>query len=333
MPGSKTNNTTQLIDRFGRVHSYLRLSITDKCNFACSYCRPDLKMCEVKKTSMSIKEITEMASAFVDAGIKKIRLTGGEPSVHNDFEEIISELGKLPVELAITTNGYLLDKHFNTLKASGVKKLNISLDTLKSDRFKSITKRNAFERVYANLALAIKLGFEVKLNAVIMRGTNEDEILDFARLCLKYPLTVRFIEFMPFRDNNWNFGKTFSRNEMFDILSAEFSFIQEERKPGNTSDYFQIKNAPGKIGMISTLSHPFCSDCNRIRVLSDGSLKNCLFENQEYDLLTPFREGKSFTDIIHTALGQKHAQHGGNKPIGSDSTDYLDNRNMYSIGG
>ena len=285
MPGSKIeNNNNRLIDRFGRVHNYLRLSITDQCNFACTYCKPDNKLCQASNGIMSSEEIIELAKAFTNNGINKIRLTGGEPLVRNDLEEIIQKLGKLSAELAITTNGYMLDRYFNTLKSAGVKKLNISLDTLKRERFNAITQRNAFDRVFANLVLAIKLGFEVKLNAVIMRGTNEDEILDFTRLTQKYPLTVRFIEFMPFKDNNWNFGKTFSQNEMIESLSQDISLIPEERIHGQTAEYYRIPDAPGKIGVISTLSHPFCDSCNRVRLTAEGRLLLCLGQEHSVDL-------------------------------------------------
>lgn len=334
MSGKKIKSrNNRLIDRFGRVHNYLRLSVTDRCNFACTYCKPDNKQCQTTNPLMTTSEIIELVKTFTEFGINKVRLTGGEPLVRKDIGEIIQELGKLSCELAITTNGYFLERYFHDLKAAGVKKINISLDTLQSERYISITKRNAFDRVYSNLVLAIKLGFEVKLNAVIMRGTNEDEIIDFALLTKKYPLTVRFIEFMPFRDNDWNFGKAFSQNEILETLSTKLSFNPEERIPGQTSEYFRLPDAPGKIGIISTLSHPFCDSCNRIRIMADGRLKNCLFGKKEYDLITPFREGENLLDIVHESLAQKHALHGGNKPFCSHGSDYLDNRNMYSIGG
>ena len=325
-------NKPNLTDRFGRIHNYLRLSITSDCNFACSYCRLDDKKCDVSGNLMSADEIVDIASAFSELGIEKIRLTGGEPLLHKQIDYIIHYLTKLPVELAVTTNGFLLDKHFSTLKKNGVQKLNISLDTLKKERFKHITQRNAFERVFANLILAIKLGFEVKVNAVIMRGTNEDELKDFALLTTKYPIAVRFIEFMPFRDNNWNFGKTFSQNNIIETLTHSFS-LQKINSDSSTAEYFRIEGAKGKIGTISTLSHPFCDDCNRIRVTADGKIKNCLFGSNEIDLIRPHNEKKNIRDIIIQALDKKPLRHGGNSPMKktSDSEDGM--RSMFSIGG
>ncbi|HBH48216.1 MAG TPA: GTP 3',8-cyclase MoaA [Bacteroidales bacterium] len=333
MFGKKTNMNNGLVDRFGRVHDYLRLSITNHCNFACTYCKPDDKNCEKSGSLLLAEELIELSKAFVQAGIKKIRLTGGEPLLHKDFERIIEEISRLPVELAVTTNGYFLDKYFNTLKRNGVQKLNISLDSLKRERFKTITQRNAFDRVLANLILAIKLGFEVKLNAVIMKGVNEDEIIDFARITNNYNLTVRFIEFMPFKTNNWNLGKTFSRSNILETLQKTFHLISMDPVAGQTAEYYKIPDAKGKIGLISTLSHPFCDECNRIRVMADGKMKNCLFGNKEYDLITPYRQGKNLFDVIHESLASKNAMHGGNHPMHKNSNAPNQNRDMFSIGG
>lgn len=333
MNGNKIIKQDQLIDRFGRIHNYLRLSITDACNFACTYCMPDNKQSELSGGKMSAAEIIEIAKAFKSFGINKIRLTGGEPTVHKDFDLIIRELGKLQLDLALTTNGYLLDQHFNNLHKSGFRKINISLDTLQSNKFKSITQRNAFDRVFTNLVLATKIGFEVKVNAVIMRNTNDDELLEFAKLSEKYPLTVRFIEFMPFKDNSWNFGKSFSENDMLQKLSSVYSLTKEDSRQGETASYYRINKSQGRIGMISSISKPFCRNCNRIRVMADGKMKNCLFGKGEFDLIGAYRQGADLKQVIQHALVQKEEYHGGNKTIANSTPDVNENRNMYSIGG
>ncbi len=334
MTGSETENKNKmLIDSFGRVHDYLRLSITNDCNFSCSYCKPENKTCEKNTGLMSADEIVQLAKIFIRMGIKKIRFTGGEPLVYPQFEFLIKALKDCGAELALTTNGYLLDRYFSTLQASGLKKINISLDSLKPERFNNITGRNAFDRVYANLLLAIKLRFDVKVNAVIMRGVNDDELIDFARLAIKYPIAVRFIEFMPFKDNNWNFGKTLNQNSMLQVLLSEFSLQQEETPVGQTSVYYKADGAMGKIGMIGTLSHPFCENCNRIRVMADGKIKNCLFGADEYDLIGPYRQGQDLETTIRKALCQKEAVHGGQLLFGDQADSKLTNRNMFAIGG
>lgn len=334
MAGSETGiKKKELIDSFGRAHSYLRLSITDDCNFSCSYCKPENKTCENKRGLMLPEEIIQLAKEFILLGIKKIRFTGGEPLVYPQFEYLIKALKDCGAELALTTNGYLLDRHFSTLQAAGVKKINISLDSLKPDRFKSITGRNAFERVYANLLLAIKLRFDVKVNAVIIRGVNDDELIDFARLAMKYPIAVRFIEFMPFRDNNWSFGKTLTQEKILKVLLSEFTLQEEETPVGQTSVYYKVEGAKGKIGLIGTLSHPFCENCNRIRIMADGKIKNCLFGTEEYDLIGPYRQGQDLQTIIHKALCQKELEHGGQHLMAYQANSKKDNRNMFAIGG
>lgn len=322
-----------LIDRFGRHHNYLRLSITDACNFACSYCMPNNKQCELSGDIMSAKEIISLADAFTNFGVDKIRLTGGEPTVRSDFEDILNGLGELNVKLALTTNGYLLDRHFNTLRKNDVSQINISLDTLNKDKFKSITKRNAFDKVYSNLILASKTGFEVKLNAVIMRGVNNNELYEFAKLTQHNPITVRFIEFMPFKDNNWNFGKTFSEDDIIRQLSERYKLTPVDFTSNETANYYRINEGIGKIGIISSISKPFCNNCNRIRVMADGKMKNCLFGNKEFDLIEAHRKGNDLKQAIQQALAQKDLYHGGNSSINQSSPVIGDKRNMHSIGG
>lgn len=332
MSGSSTENNIYLTDRFGRMHSYLRMSLTDNCNFRCSYCMPQNTHCLPSSNQLTSQEIEKLAKTFHELGINKIRLTGGEPLIRKDFGEIIAALGNLPVTLGLTTNGLLLDNYIEDLKAAKFTKINISLDSLKPERFKHITNRNAFETVFKNIIKAIDAGFEVKINAVVMKGFNDDEIEDFALLTKSHPISIRFIEFMPFKDNNWNFGKTYRKQEIIQQLEDSFELFHLDSKNNDTAQLFQIKDAIGSIGIIGTVSHPFCDNCNRIRITSDGKLKSCLFSHSEYDLLKPLRDGKDILNEIKEAIQRKPLQHGGKKAF-TNPADFQDNRNMHSIGG
>lgn len=333
MYGRPTENSKYLTDRFGRVHSYLRMSLTDSCNFSCTYCMPENIKCLPAQNQMSAAEIRNLAEIFYKIGIDKIRLTGGEPLIRKDFREIISALGNLPVTLGLTTNGLLLDKYLDDLKKANFTKINISLDSLKPDKFKAITKRDSFQKVFQNIFKTIDAGFEVKINAVVMKGFNDDEIEDFALLTKKYPVSMRFIEFMPFKDNNWNFGKTFRQQEIIQKLKDSFELNHLENKFNETAQLFQIAGAQGKIGIIGTVSQPFCDSCNRIRITSDGKLKSCLFGHSEYDVLRPLREGKDVLNEIKDAIQKKPHQHGGKKSFTENPNEFQENRNMTSIGG
>lgn len=331
MCGNRTNKDTLLKDNFGRIHNYLRISITDACNFTCTYCMPNKKQCP-PTTQMTALNISNIAGQFVCLGVNKIRLTGGEPLLRKDLTEILNSLSALPVELALTTNGRLLDLYFPLLKSSKLRKINISLDSLRSEIFKNITGRNDFDRVYSNILEAIKLGFNVKLNAVIIKGVNDSEINDFAQLSIDYPISVRFIEFMPFRDNNWSFESIIRTQEIVDLLKQTFPLDKISNSFPETADNYRIKGAKGNIGFISTVSNPFCNSCNRIRITSDGKLKTCLLGTNEIDLLSLIRTDKDIKPIIQQAIATKLLVHDGNNPFSNNPSDGH-NRTMYSIGG
>lgn len=333
MFGKAIKNSTYLTDRFGRMHSYLRLSITESCNFRCSYCMPNNNHCQIPDEQMSADEIAQIAEVFHNLGVDKIRLTGGEPLARKDFRDIITALGKMPVSLALTTNGLLLDKYLSDLKDANFTKLNISLDSLKPERFKSVTGKDAFHKVYDNIIKSVNAGFKVKLNAVVMKDFNDDEIEDFARLTIDLPITMRFIEFMPFKDNNWSFGRIVKHNEIIQKLEDTFSLKPAETSFSSTAQIYQIDGARGKIGVIGTVSKPFCDSCNRIRVTSDGKLKSCLFGHKEHNLLSPLRKNEDLLASIHDALMKKPHQHGGKQSFSEQPNDFQNNRNMHSIGG
>lgn len=334
MPGKKTNNIHRLVDRFGREHTYLRMSVTDQCNFSCSYCNPLNQKCNANTSLLSHQEIGHITREFVKLGIKKIRLTGGEPLVRKDFNLIAEAIGTLNVEKAITTNGMLLNRYFSILKSNGFKTINISLDTLNSLKFKEITGSASFDRVFTNIMAAIKRGFRVKLNTVIMKGVNETEIVDFAQLTLKFPIDVRFIEFMPFADNNWNTEKLFAHKQILNILQSNFLLHKLTHDNINgPAHHYQIKNAKSKLGLISSVTNPFCNSCNRIRVTSDGKIKSCLFGVNEIDLKEAINNGLDISQLVLFSLSKKSLQHGGSKNLSSNSGYHINTRNMYAIGG
>lgn len=328
-----------LQDTHGRSHTYLRISLTERCNLRCSYCMP-VEGVKLTPTAhlMTAKEIGHLAKEFVDLGVTKIRLTGGEPLVRKDFNSILEQLAKLPVELTLTTNAVSVERHLDHLKACGVSQLNVSLDTLNAEKFKKITFRDYFDKVYQNILLLLEEGFTVKLNAVLMKGINDEEIIDFVNLTKDLPLQVRFIEFMPFDGNRWNTQKLVSYQEIMGKLTHHFGSEQMERlqdAPHDTAKHYTIKNHQGQFAVISTVTNPFCEGCNRLRLTANGFLKNCLFSNQETDLLSPMREGVDIKLLIEKTVRQKKAVRAGmaSQAAFEDPEAHRQNRSMITIGG
>jgi GTP 3',8-cyclase len=326
-----------ITDTFGRKHTYLRISLTDKCNLRCTYCMPQEDMQFMpSKWLMQADEVRELAGIFVDMGVSKIRLTGGEPLVRKDVAKIIRDLGALPASLTLTTNAVLIDQLIPDLKLAGVQSLNVSLDTLREDRFQSITKRDHFEKTLINIRLLLREGFVVKLNMVVMKGTNEDEVKDFVRLTVDEPnLHVRFIEFMPFNGNQWDFSKIVSYADLLSDIQTEFKYTTLPGELHDTANRFQVDGGAGTFGIIGTVTHPFCAGCNRIRLTADGKLKNCLFDTTEVDLLTPLRQGADVRDLIYSHFYKKHFAHGGHVDFQAKQAknEYEQNRRMIAIGG
>lgn len=326
----------QITDIFGRKHDYLRISLTDRCNLRCTYCMPEEGITlRPKKEFMTSEEVIQIASTFVELGVKKIRLTGGEPLIKKDFNNIINQLSKLGVEIFITTNGILLHKYFQTLLKAGVKKINISLDTLNKHQFSLITRRDHFDLVYQNIDKAIDLFDEVKLNVVLIKGKNDNEILDFIKLTQQKKVNIRFIEYMPFDGNKWRKDLTVTQQEIDNLLSSEYgqACFKLKDEPNSTSKNFKIDNYIGTFGFINTITNPFCDSCNRIRLTADGKLKNCLFSTNEMNLLSPLREGKDIKLLILKNINAKFKNHGGINSFEKDSHIYNKNRTMIAIGG
>ncbi len=334
-----TSNKVILTDTFGRNHNYLRISLIEKCNLRCTYCMPaDGIALSPKASLMTAEEIFAIAQIFVNNGVDKIRLTGGEPLLRKDFPEIVTQLSQLNTEISITTNGILIDKHIGVLKQYDIKKINLSLDTLVPAKFQTITLRNQFEKVLDNLHLLLNHDFKIKVNVVLIKGFNDDEIIDFIKLTQFLPVSIRFIEFMPFAGNDWDRSKMLSQQEILEQLPLHFpaSVIEKLVDEKNfTAREFKIKNYLGSFGIISSITNPFCDGCNRIRLTANGRIKNCLFSNSETDLLTPFRNGEPLEDVIAFAIQNKMKVRAGMETIDAVNNPVLnqDNRSMIAIGG
>lgn len=326
----------ELKDKFGRIHDYLRISLIDKCNLRCTYCMPENIRFLPAKHLMSKDEILQLASIFVrDFGINKIRLTGGEPLLRKDAAEIFRGLHQLDVKLAITTNALLLHEFFDLFEEIGLRSLNISLDSLNAQKFAEMTRRDQFDRVMANIQAALKRGFRIKLNAVVIEGQNHKEVADFVSLTKEDNIHVRFIEFMPFSGNGWKHNKVYALEEILADVAHLGKLNKLEDGIHSTSRAYQIEGWRGSFAIISTVSRPFCEGCNRIRLTAEGKLRNCLFARNESDLLTPLREGKNVKDLIISEILAKNERLGGLPDFQNevDLKQNLSGRAMVKIGG
>ncbi|KAB1261654.1 Molybdenum cofactor biosynthesis protein 1, partial [Camelus dromedarius] len=322
-----------LTDSFGRRHIYLRISLTEKCNLRCQYCMPEEGVPLTPKADLlTTEEILTLARLFVKEGVDKIRLTGGEPLIRPDVVNIVartSSLIPLPVvspaqlrqleglrTIGITTNGINLARLLPQLQKAGLSAINISLDTLVPAKFEFIVRRKGFHKVMEGIHKAIELGYSpVKVNCVVMRGLNEDELLDFVALTKGLPLDVRFIEYMPFDGNKWNFKKMVSYKEMLDTLRQRWPELEKlPEEESSTAKAFKIPGFQGQVSFITSMSEHFCGTCNRLRITADGNLKVCLFGNSEVSLRDHLRAGASeeeLLSIIGAAVGRKKRQHAG----------------------
>ncbi|OOG78239.1 GTP 3',8-cyclase MoaA [Algoriphagus sp. A40] len=325
-----------LQDTFGRIHDYLRISLTDNCNFRCSYCMPVEEMEWMPQSKlMSKDEILKLAEIFVSLGVNKIRLTGGEPLVRKEFPEILAGIAKMGVESTLTTNGVLIHKHIQALKDAGVRSVNVSLDTLNREKFQKLTRRDQFEQVWDNILLLLQEGFRVKVNAVALHGMIEEEICDFVKVTEKLPLHIRFIEFMPFSGNHWSSKQVVTAKQMLDLVQTQFPIEKLEDKKHDTAKKYQVPGFEGTFAFITTMSEHFCGDCNRMRLTADGKIKNCLFGKEELDLLAALRSGLEVIPLIKMSILRKHQALGGqfSQDYKKADPDKIDNRSMITIGG
>lgn len=323
-------------DNYNRVHDYLRISLTDNCNLRCFYCMPEEDYHFTPNAQlMQADEIEAIAKTFVEEGVTKIRLTGGEPLVRKDFASILNRLAKLGIQLTMTTNATRLHEFVQEIKNANIRSLNISLDTLQRDRFILMTKRDQHEQVMRNIQLILDNGIGVKVNVVVMKGINDSEILDFIEWTKNCPLHVRFIEFMPFDRNQWDRKKVITLHEVLDKVKTSYAFKSIERVAHETAKNYQVIGHKGTFAVISTMTAPFCGDCNRMRLTADGKMKNCLFSTSETDLLSAYRNGEDIKTLIHQNISTKKQALGGQFTTDLEKIEVNDlhNRTMISIGG
>ena len=325
-----------ILDSFGRNHNYLRISLTDNCNLRCFYCMPEEEY-EFTPASklMQADEIEAISKIFVAQGVNKIRLTGGEPLVRKDAGKIILSLSKLPVKLTLTTNGTRIHEFIELLKEANIQSLNISLDTLQSDRFMLLTRRDQFKLVYDNIQLLIRNNFQVKVNVVVMKGMNDGEINDFIEWTRDTPIQIRFIEFMPFSGNRWTSNKVFTWQEILEVVQTKYPIVRLEDEINDTAKKYTVPGHVGSFAVISTMTSPFCSGCNRMRLTADGKMKNCLFSKEETDLLTAFRKGEDILPLIQKSIASKAKELGGQFTADFEQVhaEEIQNRSMITIGG
>lgn len=325
----------RLIDNFGRRHNYLRISVTDRCNLRCVYCMPHEGIAWKKKDLLlTFEEIIRITRVFARMGVDKIRLTGGEPLVRRNLEFLIEQLALIDgiKTLAMTTNATLLKPVAKQLKGLGLNALNISLDTLRKERFADITRRDDFDNVLNGIQASLDAGFpSLKLNVVVMYGVNDDEILDFVDFASDKKLNVRFIEYMPFKDNLWKTEKVVTFQQMQQQIEQKYKLYPLPTEPSAVAKDFGIEGHTGTVSFISSMSDSFCGTCNRLRLTADGSIKSCLFYPAETSLRDQLRKGitdDELEQIILQTLALKPEAHPPAEEIAA-----AENRAMIEIGG
>ncbi len=327
--------TEDLVDPFGRVIRDLRISVTDRCNFRCTYCMPAEGLEWLPRSEvLSFEEIHRVSRIFVERfGVEGIRLTGGEPTVRANLPRLISQLSGLGVDLAMTTNGATLRNNAGELRSAGLRRINISLDTLHADRFEQMTRRNELANVLAGIDAAVTAGFlPVKINTVIERGVNDDEIVDLARFGRERGVEVRFIEFMPLdASGHWANDQVVGQDEIVERISEVFPLEQMPARGAAPADRWRYLDGAGTVGVIPSVTKPFCGDCDRVRLTAEGQFRTCLFATDEFDLREIMRSGgddDALAERIIAAVGTKWAGHQINR------VEFIrPNRSMSQIGG
>ncbi len=312
-----------LLDAHGRRISDLRVSVTDRCNFRCQYCMPAEGMAWLDRDEiLSFEEIERLVSLFVSLGIEEVRLSGGEPLARRNFPALVEMLAGIDglQDLALTTNGYFLERDAEALVRAGIQRVNVSIDSLQRDRFFQITRRDTLPQVLRGLE-AIGRHPEVqpvKVNAIAMRDFTEDEVLRFCEFARSTDYQVRFIEFMPLdADRAWTPEAVLTGEEIRRLIEVHFQLDEVEREPAATARVYRFSDGQGEIGFINPVSEPFCADCNRIRLTSDGKLRTCLFSIHETDLRGPLRDGAADSDLekqIRDAVWRKELKHHVGEP-------------------
>jgi cyclic pyranopterin phosphate synthase len=312
-----------LVDGWGREIRSLRVSVTDKCNFRCRYCMPaeGLEWLE-RDELLTFEEIARLVRVLAAMGVDEVRLTGGEPLVRRDLPVLVRLVAETPGvhDLSLTTNGVLLDRLARPLVEAGLRRLNVSLDSLSHVRFAEITRRDALDRVLAGLEEAERFPElrPIKVNCVAMRGFTEEEVPALAELARRKPYVIRFIEFMPLdADESWRGDDVLTGAEIRALIEERWPLVEIPAKPSSTARRFRFADGAGEIGFVSPVSEPFCSSCDRIRLTADGQLRTCLFSRKEWDLKTPMRDGASDDDLaslLRFAVRHKELKHRINEP-------------------
>ena len=335
---NKTNSYGPLVDRLGRVHTDLRLSVTDRCNIRCFYCMPaENVVFRSREELLTFEEIERFVHVAASLGIKKLRLTGGEPLVRSDMSKLIGRLAAVPgiEDLAMTTNGLLLVEQAAELRAAGLDRLNVSLDTMSEATFERISRRTGLQKVLDGIFAARQAGFEkIRLNAVAIRGLSEDDLVPLAEFSRKHDFQLRFIEFMPLdTDGLWNDSEVLTGQVIREVLEDAFGPLVpiERDNPSQPAVDYRFVDGRGQIGFINPVSQPFCSDCNRLRLTAEGQVRNCLFSNEEWDARALLR-GEATDDelrrLVRDSVAAKKPAHG----IGEADFE-KPTRAMYQIGG
>ena len=294
---------SKLIDNYGRIAKKLRISVTDRCNMRCGYCMPKNNIRWFDSTEvLSFEEIIRLSSIFAILGVEKIRITGGEPLVRPMIENLIKSIAKIPhiKSIGLTTNGLLLSDTVEKLKSSGLNSVTISLDSFKEDRFKMMTGINGLDKVISSIQKAKDAGLDVKINTVVVRGWNDDEVVEFANFARKTGITVRFIEFMPLDGTGiWRSDLVFSKKEMIEKLESSIGEVSPvlEQEISAPAKLYSFSDGIGTVGFIPSVTEPFCNQCDRIRLTSDGRFLTCLFENPGHDIKSYLRTGASNEEL------------------------------------
>lgn len=326
----------KLVDNFGRFINYLRVSITDRCNLRCQYCMPPegIKY-KSHNDILRYEEILKIVDAGAGLGITKVRITGGEPLVRAGVVDFVKRLSLIKglEDISMTTNGVLLPDYAEDLKKAGLDRVNISLDTLKSEKYKFITRRNEYEQAINGIHSAIKTGLDpVKINVVVMKGINDNEIKDFVNLTLKYPVHVRFIEFMPMgQSKDFQKNRYISLTEIREKLNLEYNLIPTSIKSNGPAKYFKLKSGLGTIGFITPISHSFCTGCNRIRLTADGKLRPCLESDLEIDIKDKDGRIGNHNEIINKFLKALQLKPGSHHFLDNKTGNVI--KSMFQIGG
>jgi GTP 3',8-cyclase len=327
-----------LIDRFGRVHTNLRVSVTDRCNIRCFYCMPAENVrFRPRAEILAFEEIERFVRVATTLGVNKVRLTGGEPLVRRDLARLVARIARMPGvdDLALTTNGILLGEQAAGLRASGLHRLNISLDALSEPVFERIARRRGLNQVLEGIFAAIRAGFQrIRLNAVSIRGLTESEIVPLARFARQHKLELRFIEYMPLdADEHWTHDDVLSGDEVRNVIDERVSKLEPvaDQSPHQPATDFEYADGGGRVGFINSVTQPFCEGCDRLRITADGKIRNCLFSTVEWDARELMRSGgndEQMAQLIRDCVAAKKTGHG------IDTAEFVrPERAMYQIGG